>query len=335
VIKEEIPLLIHQHVYDVIIIAPTCEQYGYTKHICICGETFFDSYVMAQGHRLSSSEIIKDATEEETGLSTQTCSICATVVQTIIPVIGHVHEYIGAVVAPTCTTMGYTLYVCECKVSHKQDFTLPNAHKFVRVAVNKEPTCETLGLATSRCKDCGIEKTESIPTTQAHNGEMKLLLKEATCVEEGQALFVCKDCKQEYVGALPKAEKHNPIVTTVLKEATCTTNGTGKAICSQCGIDLGYIVIKPSHTPFLVDILKEPTCTEAGVGKFVCEFCTEDLGYNEVPKAHKWGGMVIDTYPTDFLNGKAIQLCDVCGETNIIVLVHGQQLILPEGKKEE
>ena len=38
------------HSYTVVVTAPTCTQQGYTTHTCHCGDSYVDSYVVANGH---------------------------------------------------------------------------------------------------------------------------------------------------------------------------------------------------------------------------------------------------------------------------------------------
>ena len=51
VIVEQTVLPTMDCIYESIIVDPTCEEYGYTLHICLmCGESYQDSYVQAFGH---------------------------------------------------------------------------------------------------------------------------------------------------------------------------------------------------------------------------------------------------------------------------------------------
>lgn len=42
--------IVHEHVYESEVVAPTCEEKGYTLHTCKCGESYKDTYVNALGH---------------------------------------------------------------------------------------------------------------------------------------------------------------------------------------------------------------------------------------------------------------------------------------------
>ena len=45
-------MLKHKHTFTSEIIPPLCEEEGYTKHVCECGEEYIDTYVSAKGHSL-------------------------------------------------------------------------------------------------------------------------------------------------------------------------------------------------------------------------------------------------------------------------------------------
>ncbi len=44
----------HNHNYTEIIIEPTCEEMGFTKYTCTCGDTYDDSYIEPLGHKYDS-----------------------------------------------------------------------------------------------------------------------------------------------------------------------------------------------------------------------------------------------------------------------------------------
>ena len=81
----------HSHEYTDTVVAPTCGDKGYTKHVCICGDTIIDTYVDPTGEH--TPEVIpgKPATETETGLTDgEKCSVCGKILkeQEEIPVLG-------------------------------------------------------------------------------------------------------------------------------------------------------------------------------------------------------------------------------------------------------
>ncbi len=159
----------HSHEYTDTVVAPTCEDKGYTKHECICGDVIIDTYVDATGH---TPEVIpgKAATETETGLTDgEKCSVCGTVTkeQTEIPKLepGHTHSYTTVVTAPTCTEKGFTTYTCACGDTYKADETDATGHT-PEVIPGKPATDTETGLTDGeKCSVCGkiLKEQEEIP----------------------------------------------------------------------------------------------------------------------------------------------------------------------------
>lgn len=64
----------HQHSYTATVIAPTCNDKGYTKHICSCGDSYCDTYTAALGHHYIDEVIAPTSTEK--GYTKHTCDRC-------------------------------------------------------------------------------------------------------------------------------------------------------------------------------------------------------------------------------------------------------------------
>ena len=85
-------VIINCHVHTFVsseVVAPTCEEDGYTAHICGCGDIVCDSYIDALGHTEMIDEAI-EATCTETGLTEgKHCSVCneVLVVQEVVETI--------------------------------------------------------------------------------------------------------------------------------------------------------------------------------------------------------------------------------------------------------
>ena len=73
------------------------------------------------------------------------------------------HSYIEKIVAPICTTDGYTLHTCElCGESYKDTYVKKFEHTYDSI-VTKEPTCSKEGIKKYICSICGDTYTEKIP----------------------------------------------------------------------------------------------------------------------------------------------------------------------------
>ena len=74
----KIPKLSHVHNHIPTVIDPTCEQQGYTRYTCACGDTYIEesSYVPALGHAWAETAR-QEPTSKTVGVITYTCQRCA------------------------------------------------------------------------------------------------------------------------------------------------------------------------------------------------------------------------------------------------------------------
>jgi hypothetical protein len=141
-VTETIPKTSHK--YADTVVAPTCTADGYTLHKCsVCGTSYKDNTTKATGHSYGNSVVTKQPTCTSEGTKTKTCTKCnVTVTETIAKTS---HKYADTVVAPTCTTDGYTL------------------HSYGNSVVTKQPTCTSEGTAIKTCTKCNATVTEKLP----------------------------------------------------------------------------------------------------------------------------------------------------------------------------
>ena len=66
----------HKHAYKDTVVAPTCENGGYTVHTCDCGHSYSDKETKATGH--SYTEKVVAPTTSAKGYTLHTCSKCGT-----------------------------------------------------------------------------------------------------------------------------------------------------------------------------------------------------------------------------------------------------------------
>ncbi len=64
----------HQHSYTATVVAPTCNDKGYTKHTCSCGDSYNDNYTDALGHHFIDEVVAPTSTEQ--GYTKHTCDRC-------------------------------------------------------------------------------------------------------------------------------------------------------------------------------------------------------------------------------------------------------------------
>ena len=227
----------HTHDYKSVVTKPTCTQAGYTTYTCSCGDSYKSDYKDALGHDYKNGtctrcgakdpgvtpphthdykSVVTKPTCTEQGYTTYTCSICGDSykgdykdARGHLFVLGkclrcgekdpdsHTHEYTKTVVAPTCTTRGYTEHVCSCGSSYKTDYTAALGHDYKN------------GL----CTRCGAKDPS------AHTHDYKATVTKPTCTERGYTTYTCSVCGDSYKGSYVDPLGHD------YKNGTCTRCG--------------------------------------------------------------------------------------------------------------
>ena len=126
----------HEHSYVTEVVAPTCTEAGYTKHICTCGDIFTDNEVPA-GHKMLEVVAKAPTCTEDGEAMFYTCSVCGYVdgQKTVIPALGHLYD--TTYEYPTANEAGSKTSVCRtCGDTQTQTIdalgiTLPEVSEFL------------------------------------------------------------------------------------------------------------------------------------------------------------------------------------------------------------
>jgi len=283
------------------VVNPTCEEKGYTKHICeICDEWYATDYVDALGHNYSSTTI--DPTCEEKGYTLYTCTCNHSYKDNYISALGHNFEGWKTVVEPTCELEGEEHNNCTNCDHYETRIIEVLEHNFESTVIT-EATCEKQGVVKHVCSECEFEYQE-VTETLEHNYVQKyvsktfiewlisLVLNIFFGYENNQAYYYeCADCKHiklkdetsSTAASVLGTCEHSSTEVKVIKEALCFEEGYKSTVCTLCNetIKLESIPQLGEHNLIYHDELK-PTCTTIGHNAY--EECTrcDHTTYEEV-----------------------------------------------------
>ena len=220
------------HEYQETVYEPTCEEDGYTDHVCsVCGDSYQDNIVDAFGHNYE-SEVIEPSGAVD-GEIIYTCTICG---DSYSEVIEANHNYEVTVIAPTCMASGQEIYTCTdegCGYSYTVTLD-PLGHNYEKEVF--EATCDMFGCVMYYCvnEGCYHAYTEDYVEAVGHIFVAEKI--SGSCTEDGQIAYTCKFC-----GLVDKVEDfvatgHSYGKWYVVKEATETQEGRQLHVCTECGV---------------------------------------------------------------------------------------------------
>ena len=146
-------------------------------------------------------------------------------------------------------------------------------HVWDEGTITQPPTCETAGVKTYECINCGETKTEEIEATGHDYPEEWTVRKAATCTETGVEYRVCHRCEKEETKEIPATGKHE-METVVDKAATCGEEGIQHEECKVCHTKEEATTIPATGKHKMETIVdKEATCGEEGSQHKECSVC--------------------------------------------------------------
>ena len=253
----------HVHEYSVQeVVAATCQGRGYTLYACACGDDYRADFVVKKSHEYSAWEIIQAATENQTGLKRRACKNCgAEDERTVYYAPGdgngnvppHVHSYTAKTFAPTCTSDGYTEYVCECGDNYTADYVNPKGHSYGQWQVVVVANCVQEGSEKRVCADCGAEETKTVPL-KVHNYAEKIVA--PTCIAQGYTEYTCGFCGDHYKTDYVNANGHSYGDWKITLAPTCTKTGMTTRFCA-CGSSEGVALPVSANHNFDGDSCKD------------------------------------------------------------------------------
>ena len=226
---------------------PTYESSSFTNvnktiPVCVPADYVSDSWCgftnLYKGHDKVTDNAVA-ATCTETGLTEGShCSKCGKILiaQEVIPAS---HTYCTAIIAPTCTAVGYTTHTCSvCEHTYHSDTVDAKGHKADSVEFEniKMPTCTDAGSKDSVvfCSVCEVEISREEKEIPALGHTYSNSVTKPTCTAVGFTTHTCSVCNHTYYSDTIAANGHTEAVDAAI-DATCTEAGkTEGKHCSVC-----------------------------------------------------------------------------------------------------
>ena len=171
----------------------------------------------------------------------------------------------------TCTTEGSIVYRCnECNNHVEMQVISMKNHSWKKRS-ETAASCLEPAMATYRCRDCGLEKVESVDNSMALGHDYVETVKVPTCYAEGYTLHTCKRCSDSYQSD-PTPKTEHTYNLEILLAPTCEEIGYCRNICTLCAYYETLELPKTDHIWEKFEVTP-PTHTEQGYTTYTCRHC--------------------------------------------------------------
>ncbi len=249
------------------VVEPTCDDPGYTEHVCIfCNYSKQDTPTAALGHRYTL--IAPDP--ENPGKHILTCAndpnhtkseTCELTVQTI---------------EPGCETPGYTVSDCaRCGYHAETNMKEAEGHAW--------GPWEQMPGTNNHIKHC----TKDPNHTSTAACDFDTTVTKPTCTADGFTTYKCKDCPNTYTDDVITSPGHQYQLEKV-DYASGSDVHQHKQVCSVCS-DSTLIDCVFSQTT-----LSGSSCDESGTIRHTCINCANFYDETVAKLGHDWGNFVSD-----------------------------------------
>ena len=293
----------NEHSYFEIVTIPTCIEQGYTTYTCsTCGDSYDDAYVKAKGHKYNNNcdttcnncDYIREITHSygnwiideeptcvESGSKHKMCGVCGNIITETVSATGK-HDFVAVITKPTCTSVGYTIYTCDCGMTYKSDYTSETGHSYFSSITT--PTCTQVGYTTHTCVVCDDSYKDTYVEAKGHKYNN-------TCDT------TCNNC--DYIREIT----HSYGNWIIDEEPTCVESGFKHKMCSVCG-DIITETVSATGKHNYVEKIVLPTCIDKGYVLLECKCGDKYISKYIDESAHVFGND---------------NICDVCGYTDRIL----------------
>ena len=215
---------------------PTCLRGGYYVLECtVCGMRCTYQTDPAMPHSFGPWEVVqgKEPTCTQSGTKRAYCSTCNKWYEMPAPPTDH-FWVIDNLVFATCTTSGYTRFICDDCGTEGDTITMSAlGHKFGAWFTTTQPTCMANGIQKRECTQCSVTETKSIAKTD-HKFGAWFTTTQPTCMEKGIQTRECTYCGVTERREADKTD-HNWDAGKVVAQPTTSQEGVMQWICNMCG----------------------------------------------------------------------------------------------------
>ncbi|WP_418541073.1 hypothetical protein [Hominenteromicrobium sp.] len=215
---------------------PTCLRGGYYVLECtVCGMRCTYQTDPAMPHSFGPWEVVqgKEPTCTQSGTKRAYCSTCNKWYEMPAPPTDHFWVIDNRVFA-TCTTSGYTRFICDDCGTEGDTVTMSAlGHKFGAWFTTTQPTCMANGIQKRECTRCGATETKSIAKTD-HKFGAWFTTTQPTCMEKGIQTRECTYCGVTERREAAKTD-HNWDAGKVVAQPTTSQEGVMQWMCNVCG----------------------------------------------------------------------------------------------------
>ncbi|MFR6308783.1 MAG: hypothetical protein ACLUNH_02540 [Hominenteromicrobium sp.] len=214
---------------------PTCLMGGYYVLECtVCGMRCTYQTDPAMPHSFGPWEVVqgKEPTCTQSGTKRAYCSTCNKWYEMPAPPTDH-FWVIDSRVFATCTTSGYTRFICDDCGTEGDTITMSAlGHKFGAWFTTTQPTCMETGIQKRECTQCGVTETKPIAKTD-HKFGAWFTTTQPTCMEKGIQTRECTYCGVTERREAAKTD-HNWDAGKVVAQPTTSQEGVMQWICNMC-----------------------------------------------------------------------------------------------------